>query len=298
MKVQVQNEFIEIVHNANNLITYFDENIFFIKPNYTVEHELSANEACSIEAAAKKSTSTTIWVIFVSSSKYVRIKNTKFIKAFKTYDNIRYQFVDVREIALESPLKNFVLSEKMRRSKKISKKITDILKYILLLKYGGFYFDLDIAKVSNEEVNRFDNFLCFDESGYIKNSIIKLSGEEGRKFAAFLLSEVAKQLNEATFVFNNSTLLKDSLKNFYNLSKIEFNQNSVQKIHHNFFILPPKYFPKIENIEKEKIFDEEGKFEKNVKFIKINGRNESDSKMNEIIEKLCPRIYEVLLKRM
>jgi hypothetical protein len=119
-------------------------NIFFIETNSNRE-VFSLRQLCAIESAAKHNLNS---IINVYSAK-AKINE----KWLEKYPNIKIYRLDIDEIIKDTILENWFNSNK----KKITKgehylsHLSDILRYALLYKNGGFYSDLDTITVKSIE---------------------------------------------------------------------------------------------------------------------------------------------------
>lgn len=122
-----------------------DQNIFFVETgNLKSNVKLSARQCCSIESAAFRNPEKRIFVLFVSRDRLSNLEITPQIKSILSYRNVQINYLNIEELSKKSPIENFIKSKKLSKSKFRLLHTSDVLRLLVLWKYGGTYLDMDM----------------------------------------------------------------------------------------------------------------------------------------------------------
>lgn len=122
-----------------------DKNIFFIETGISKSNvKLSARQCCSIESAALRNPEKRIFVVFVSRDRLNNLEITSQIKAILSYRNVQINYLNIEELSKASPIEHFIKSNKLTKSKFRLPHTSDVLRLLILYKYGGTYLDMDM----------------------------------------------------------------------------------------------------------------------------------------------------------
>jgi hypothetical protein len=179
-----------------------EENIFFIESHLHVFHELDSHQACSIESAGKKQElhcygefykktfhflaraypNRKIFVMFLTKSKakHVRLKSSLLLESIRNYENVNFKFVDIIEFSKKTPLENWILSDKLGKSKFPVSHTSDVLRFLTLFHYSGLYLDLDVIVTKNLSLT---NFACVEDDAIVNSAILNLDKKRGKEIA-------------------------------------------------------------------------------------------------------------------
>ena len=97
---------------------------------------LTPKELCTIESAALHHPNHTIYVLMTSPTVDWPI-------ALNAYKNVIFKRVSVDRFIESSPLKDLWTSECVQKSDFLTSHLSDVLRYLVLFKYGGTYLDSD-----------------------------------------------------------------------------------------------------------------------------------------------------------
>lgn len=170
-----------------------NQTIYFLETHNSSEHELTARQACAIESAAYMNPNTKIFVLFLSPSNHIKLKNWSQFREILEYKNVHLRFFHLRDIIKDTIVEKWINSSAVQKSKWKVLHLSDTLRYALLYKYSGYYFDLDvIVRKPLSEIN-LSNFACLEEEREqkesINNAILSLNNDEvGRKVGEMLLT--------------------------------------------------------------------------------------------------------------
>ncbi|XP_047529698.1 lactosylceramide 4-alpha-galactosyltransferase-like [Vanessa atalanta] len=112
--------------------------IFFIEPSCV--SNLTSRQSCAIESAANSNPNWQINVI-ISGMSFQTVDN---LTQFKNSKNIKFWKINIEDFSKETPYEELVTSGILKRCLWGVERTLDILKYLLLRKWGGIYIDLDM----------------------------------------------------------------------------------------------------------------------------------------------------------
>jgi lactosylceramide 4-alpha-galactosyltransferase len=130
---------------------------------------------------------TNIFVLFLSPSNHIRLKNWSQFQGVLDYKNVHLRYFHMEDIIRETAVEEFMSHDVIRNSKWKVLHTSDTLRYALLRKYSGVYLDLDV--IVKRPINEIGlaNFACLEEEDSVNNAIIKLSGDDSAKAIGDLL---------------------------------------------------------------------------------------------------------------
>lgn len=105
--------------------------------------------ACSIETAAKSNPTREIFVIFPSPIGMPRHEQewSSTIKALMEYPNIYFRNVQLQRLCADTPLEGWIESFALFKSIARYEHASDIIRVLLLYKFGGTYIDMDYMMI-------------------------------------------------------------------------------------------------------------------------------------------------------
>ena len=99
---------------------------------------LDPKELCTIESVAKHHPNNTVYVLLTSPFADSAVS---FIA--DKYSNVEFRGISVESFLVNSPLAELWTSGKLRNSDYLVSHLSDVLRYLVLYKYGGTYLDMD-----------------------------------------------------------------------------------------------------------------------------------------------------------
>ncbi|CAH1735582.1 unnamed protein product [Chironomus riparius] len=183
-----------------------NDKIFFIESH--IEHIRNFSKfkfACSIESAAKINPNLQVHLLFATTSKSVKLSRSNIVDALLSYENINLMYIDVIKFARGTVLENFMKNSMWKRSRYPVVHLSDILRPLVLNKYGGLYLDLDVLfKTSLSEINR-TNFACTQNDGLVVNNIMRLDLEQGKSLTGDFLKKIANEFDGSSWIGKTAT---------------------------------------------------------------------------------------------
>jgi len=154
-------------HDTNNLENKGDDddqipyNIFFMEINKN-KKVINPKALCTIESAAKVNPDAKVYIFTYNQILPPRLIMDK-------YPNIVHKFIDIDELIEDERLRKFW---DMNVSRLFITHISDILRYILLWKFGGIYTDLDAMHYKSvKELLSYD-FICARAEVIVSNFLV------------------------------------------------------------------------------------------------------------------------------
>lgn len=187
-------------------------NIFFVESSDSVT--LNARQCCAIESAAVANPDLEVFVIFTSAERLNRLNETREVQALMVFPNVHLYFLDIEEFSKNSPLEDFVKRGRLKKSSHRTTHTSDIIRLLLLWKYGGTYLDLDVI-VRRDFNSVASNFACPVTDAYLNPAILNLDLREGKKIAE-LLMEYTSQYFDGSDALNGQILLTEAANQLCN----------------------------------------------------------------------------------
>lgn len=187
-------------------------NIFFVESSDSVT--LSARQCCAIESAATANPDLEVFVVFTSEERLNSLNETAEVQALFAYPNVHLNFIDIEEFSKNSPLEDFVRRGRLKKSSHQATHTSDVVRLLLLWKYGGTYLDLDV--IVRRDINTVaSNFACPVTETYLNPSILNLDLIDGKNIAE-LLMEYTSQYFDGSDASNGQLLLTEAANQLCN----------------------------------------------------------------------------------
>ena len=116
------------------------DSIFFVETSGKTR--LEPKEICSIESAAKNNPDKNVYVVMTSP--VMEFQNHSAASAVsKRYPNLHFRHVDAHSFISDSILRDIWKEGLIQRSKFFVSHFSDVMRFLLLHKFGGTYLDMD-----------------------------------------------------------------------------------------------------------------------------------------------------------
>lgn len=202
-----------------------NKQIFFIESTNPDGGNLILNprEACAIESAARYHPDRDIYVLFTGKTISLESMNKNKSMAdilLKNFKNIYFRSVDVKSISRGSPLEEFVHLEKYKESKFYSSHFSDILRYLVLWKFGGLYCDLDIVVLKSFD-DLGENYVGESSDNFIQSGTMDFSGiGTGHLVAEKCLLHLRDHFDGERWAANGPEVIAAVMKQWCNTTKV------------------------------------------------------------------------------
>lgn len=144
-----------------------------------------------------------IFVLFVSRHKCDRkIKVSPQLTTILSYQNVQLNSLDLSTISLDSPLEKFLESGILQNSSFVVSHTSDVMRLLVLWRYGGTYLDLDmIVRQKLDSVP--SNCACEDTSNILNGAILNFShDDEGQKLIEIFINNLIENFNGSVWGSN------------------------------------------------------------------------------------------------
>ncbi len=121
--------------NSTSFLRENDTNVFFVETSS--RSVLNAKELCSVESVARNNPEKRVFVVMTSDTADLSHG------LHSVYGNVFFVHVNLDDFVGDSPLGALWSSGEVRRSRFYISHLSDVLRFLLLFKYGGTYLDLD-----------------------------------------------------------------------------------------------------------------------------------------------------------
>lgn len=167
-----------VYFHSKSLVTRTDKIKFFFKFN--------SRQSCAIESAAKLNPDRDVFVLFASPVGYrENVTNLPAnIEFLKSYPNIHLRNNNIWKYAENSPLEKWLHTGALFESNNLFERMSDVLRYLTLYKFGGIVMDLDV--IVQQNFDHLGHNFAGDESvdGLVGGDVIHFGDDKvGRKIA-------------------------------------------------------------------------------------------------------------------
>lgn len=141
------------------------DNAFFFETSG--KGSLNIRQACAVESLALHNPNLTVNIIFVDVAINTSVVLQKLIGK---YSNIRLVSIDLEEYLAGSVLEQWYHCTDWRNGSFYVNNLSNALRLITLMKYGGYYFDLDIIFL--HPITYYRNFVAAEDDIHLNNGAI------------------------------------------------------------------------------------------------------------------------------
>lgn len=128
-----------------------------------------------------------VYFILITKSNGIDMKYSESTDILAEYSNIHIKFLNPVEFSKGTQLEEFFAKDKMKNSSNPIEHMSDIVRVLLLNKYGGQYLDLDVLSLVPISVINRVNFACPEVKNVVTNAIINLDLEGGKAISELYL---------------------------------------------------------------------------------------------------------------
>ena len=254
-------------------------------------------QLCVIESASKHHPNYVINVWTVSPELQ---NDPNFVLIGEKYQNIDLVNIDIKNFIDESQLRN--IWNKLKNSAYYVSHLSDVLRILILKKFGGIYLDLDALVIKTFPSN--ENFIGFNEIGLNEIGIneFELAGgvmkfQMNHPIVQEMIVELSNSFDGNAWTANGPDLIKKVIKNFCK-GKLENCKNLT--IFDPYVFYPIAYFHWKELYEKNPTIDYSifGKFSYSVHLWNKMSSPIEQAPKSSIIRKLaeenCPNVNDII----
>uniref|UniRef100_A0A1Y9IVV2 Alpha 1,4-glycosyltransferase domain-containing protein n=1 Tax=Anopheles minimus TaxID=112268 RepID=A0A1Y9IVV2_9DIPT len=192
----------EELHGYSSI--YFIETSAPFKRIITIE----PRQACAIESAARANPRKNVIVLFASWNEITDPGQVRFpdLPTLVRLPNVHFRWLNLEHFAHGTPVEQVIRSDKLYQRPNGAEYLSEILRLVLLYRYGGIYLDLDVVTLKKLEFYN-PNFFGAETPRLVGSSVIGLERRGyGQSFAETCLSNF-KYFDNQSNVRNGSFLL-------------------------------------------------------------------------------------------
>ncbi|VVC41759.1 Nucleotide-diphospho-sugar transferases,Glycosyltransferase, DXD sugar-binding [Cinara cedri] len=189
--------------------------IFFIETscNHKKGIHLNLRQGCAIESAANLNPNLKIFVLFVSAS-FVNNKSD-IINTLNTYKNINLRYINLTRYSYQTPVHDFVMSNKIFMSNWPISHTSDLLRFLTLWKFGGTYLDLDVVLMKS--IEGITNFVSAESSSSIASLVLNFDVDDiGKTIANIAINDFVDNYRGNDWGYNGPGVITRALQKMCN----------------------------------------------------------------------------------
>ena len=114
----------------------------------------------SIEAAARMNPEIPVYLLFTTVTNELKLNRSVYTDILDTYKNIHIRYANVYEMGAGTVLQDFMNDNVWKKSKHAIEHMSDIIRALVIYKYGGLYIDLDVLMLKPWRYINQMNFFC------------------------------------------------------------------------------------------------------------------------------------------
>lgn len=117
---------------------------------------------------------TQIYFILATNASQVLLKYSDIAKVLLSYDNIHIRYLNIYEFSKGTILEGLISNDTILKSKYPTEHMADVLRVLILHRYGGTYLDLDVLSLVPLAVINRENFACPENSNVVTNAVVNI----------------------------------------------------------------------------------------------------------------------------
>lgn len=130
---------------------------------------------------------TPVYFLYATNDSEVTLNQSKWTNVLESYPNIKLRYFNIYEFSKGTPLEGFMRSDKWKGTMYLLEHMSDLLRSLVLYKYGGLYLDLDVLMLTPLRYLNYRNFLCVEITDNLASCIYRVNIEEGRRYTEEIL---------------------------------------------------------------------------------------------------------------
>lgn len=255
-KLLIENESILLpdISSPENMPTNSTMPIFFHETSCSKNHkpELGLFQACAVESAAISNPNSDIYVLFASPMLATTNENFSiWMQILYSIGNIHFLNNDIWRYATESPAKEWLDWEGLFNSDNADRKLSNYLRLISLLKFGGTAIDFDvISLMSLEQMSNFAGVFRNQEN-LIGNKVFNFKkSASGRELADACINDFISNYEKLDPLQTGPWIITRALRKICRSKKIR----NMTPSKCNFTVLPENaFYPFDEKVDERKL---------------------------------------------
>ncbi|XP_053675805.1 lactosylceramide 4-alpha-galactosyltransferase-like [Anopheles nili] len=125
--------------------------VFFIETSAPFQAAVTVGprQACAIESAARANPHKNIVVLLASWNAFSDAAQIRFrdIHVLSSFSNVHFRWLDLNQFATGTPVEHVIKSNRLHEKPNGAEYLSEILRLVLLYRFGGIYLDLDVVSL-------------------------------------------------------------------------------------------------------------------------------------------------------
>ncbi|CRK97857.1 CLUMA_CG011232, isoform A [Clunio marinus] len=229
-------------------------NVFLLETrNTTTDVILNPRQACAVESAALMNPDHEVFLIYASKDRLQNIERTQELHSILTYPNVHIYYInDLEKFTEGTPFEDFIKSRQLLDAKYPIEHTADVLRVLLLWKFGGTYTDTDtITRLPFDTLE--PNFACQENEKYVVNGVWNMESADRSPLATLFAEHLTKNYDATTWAKNGPGLVTAVVSKLCGTESVT--QMIAKKECEGFHVLPRKVCYPILYDEKSKLFN-------------------------------------------
>jgi lactosylceramide 4-alpha-galactosyltransferase len=192
------------------------KNVFFVESGDSEGNvTLSIRQCCSIESAALINPHLNVFVLFTSQDRLHNLSKTPEVEAILSYNNVFLNSIDVDKFSIGTPFEEFFVQNVLEKSLYKIVHTSDVVRFMVLWKYGGTYLDTDII-VRQKLDSLPSNYACPESETHINNAAINFQNINENLIIEAFVDDLIRNFNGRSWGNNGPTMMTRVLRQLCN----------------------------------------------------------------------------------
>ncbi|XP_063697453.1 lactosylceramide 4-alpha-galactosyltransferase-like [Culicoides brevitarsis] len=195
-----------------------DRQIFFIETTCAEVCDCGTvfdnRRICGFESTVRLHPDSQIFILIVNSDYFEPAYDFEPTKKLMEFKNIHFRSINLEKFSKGTPLEQFFATKRYTKSRFMKTHLSDILRYLVLWKYGGTYLDSDMICLKNLD-DLGSNWASDEGDKSVQSAMMNLGNDDlGRTLAKNFLNEVNTRFNGKKWAINGPQLVTRVLQRF------------------------------------------------------------------------------------
>ncbi|XP_070507589.1 lactosylceramide 4-alpha-galactosyltransferase-like [Chironomus tepperi] len=173
----------------------------------------NARQACSVESAAITNPEAHVYFILATNSSQVLLKYSELAKVLMSYNNIHIRYLNIYEFSKGTILESLIAQNTILKSRFPIEHMADVMRVMVLSRYGGTYLDLDVLSLVPIAVINQENFACPENDNVITNAVVNI-GHKNHEVMQAYLHKLNSSYNPNEWAANGPNMLTNAIRLF------------------------------------------------------------------------------------
>jgi lactosylceramide 4-alpha-galactosyltransferase len=195
------------------------KNIFFVESGQSEGNvTLNIRQCCSIESAALMNPQLNIFVLFTSQVRLKNLTRTPEVEAILSYKNVHLNSIDVIKFSIGTIFEEFFLKNALNTSLFKVEHTSDIVRIMVLWKYGGTYLDTDV--ITKQKLDSLPlNYACPESEAEVCNGILNFQNINDNFLVGTFADDLIRNFDGSVWAINGPAMMTRVLQKLCNTTQ-------------------------------------------------------------------------------